>query len=248
MWMWLRGQDFRLPVDGTSTEGKTSSMMNIRVRLFAICRERTGKDEVELSFTQEQVTVEEALDALMAQEPSLQDLRSAIRIAVNQSFASPESVVKDGDELAMIPPVSGGSGVVLAEVRTTQIHAQEAEDAVRAPNIGAISTFTGTVRDHTGPHEVEALEYEAYPEMAEKMLRTIGGEVCEKHPHARVAILHRFGRLSIGEASVVIAVGSPHREEAFDGCRHIIERLKQDVPIWKKEQRTDGTHWVGMGS
>ncbi|MBX2811458.1 MAG: molybdopterin converting factor subunit 1 [Myxococcales bacterium] len=222
--------------------------MKVQVRLFAICRERTGKDNVELSFTQNVVTVGELLDALVRQEPALRDLRSAVRVAVNQTFAHHQTPVQDGDELALIPPVSGGTGVILAEVRTTEIFAQEAEDAVRGPHIGAISTFTGTVRDHTGPFEVTALEYEAYTEMAEKMLRAIGGEVCERHPRANVAILHRIGLLSLGETTVIISVGSPHRAEAFDGCRHIIERLKQDAPIWKKERRGDGSHWVGMGS
>lgn len=222
--------------------------MRVQVRLFAICRERTGKDLIELSFDTAEVSVSDVLKALEAKEPSLTPLLPSTRVALNQTFSSLNQRVSDGDEMALIPPVSGGSGVVLSEVRETTLSLSEVEAAVRGPQIGAICTFLGTVRDHTGPHSVEALSYEAYAEMAEKVMRTIGAEVCEKHPSARVAILHRIGLLKVGEASVAIAVASPHRAEAFDGCRHIIERLKEDVPVWKKEIRTDGSHWVGMGS
>ncbi len=134
------------------------------------------------------------------------------------------------------------------EVRTTPIEVAEVEAAVRHGGAGAVVSFTGAVRDHTGDASVEALEYESYRSMAEKYLALIGSEILDKWPKARVAILHRVGRLVVGEASVVIAVASPHRADAFDACRHAIERLKQDVPIWKKEIRTDGSVWVGVGS
>ena len=221
--------------------------MQVQVRLFAICRERTGKDRLLLSLANG-ATVAQALEAIAAVEPSLAPLLPSLRVAVNQTFATSATKIEDGDELALIPPVSGGTGVVLAEIRSESIGLEEVEKAVRAPTLGAICSFVGTVRDHTGPHAVTGLDYEAYKQMAEKMLRLIGGEVCEQNPEARVAILHRVGHLDVGEVSVAIAVGSPHRAAAFEGCRHVIERLKEDAPIWKKELRQDGSVWVGTGS
>jgi molybdopterin synthase catalytic subunit len=222
--------------------------MEVEVRLFAVCRERAGRDRLTVELGAEGATVARLLEAVEAAEPALASVLPAVRVAVNHTFVKPDAPVRAGDEVALIPPVSGGSGVVLADIRETPIALAEAEAAVRAGGAGAVCGFVGTVRDHTGPHEVEALEYESYAEMAEKVLRQIGGEVCARSPKARVAVLHRVGRLGIGEASVVIAVSSPHRAEAFEGCRHVIERLKEDAPIWKKEIRRDGSVWVGMGS
>ena len=217
------------------------------MKLFAVCRERAGRDVVVLEVP-EGTTAGGLLEALAAAEPALAPVLPAVRVAVNQAFVAPEAAIRPDDEVAVIPPVSGGSGAVLVEMRQDPITLEEVEAAVRAAGAGAVCGFVGTVRDHTGPHAVEALDYEAYPEMAEKLLRSIGGEVCERFPKARVAVLHRTGKLGVGEVSVAIAVSSPHRAEAFDGCRHVIERLKEDAPIWKKEIRTDGSVWVGMGS
>lgn len=221
--------------------------MQVQVRLFAVCRERAGKDRLTLELS-EPATVASLLEALAEAEAALVPVLPAVRVAVNQAFVGADAAVADGDEVALIPPVSGGSGVTLVAVRNASLTLSEVEKAVSAPNVGAICSFVGTVRDHTGPHSVVALEYESYAEMAEKVMRGIGAEVCEKFPKARVAVLHRIGRLEVGEASVVIAVSSPHRAEAFEGCRHVIERLKEDAPIWKKEIRQDGSVWVGMGS
>lgn len=217
------------------------------MKLFAVCRERAGKDRVRVVVGAE-ATVARLLEALAEAEPALAPVLPASRVAVNQAFAGLDQIVRAHDEVAVIPPVSGGSGVMLAEVRSAPVTLEEVEAAVRAPSAGAVCGFVGMVRDHTGEHGVTALDYEAYTEMAEKLLRTIGGEVCERWPESRVAVLHRVGHLEVGEASVAIAVSSPHRAEAFDGCRHVIERLKEDAPIWKRERRTDGSVWVGIGS
>ncbi|MEL6185764.1 MAG: molybdopterin converting factor subunit 1, partial [Myxococcota bacterium] len=209
--------------------------MQIEVRLFAVCRERAGRDRLTIELEgQGPATVDELLEAIAQAEPALAPVLPAVRVAVNQSFVKGDGAVSAGDEVALIPPVSGGAGVLLADVRDTPITLAEVEAAVASGSAGALCGFVGTVRDHTGPHAVVALEYEAYREMAEKVLRSIGAEVCERFPKARVAMLHRVGRLEVGEASVAIAVSSPHRAEAFDGCRHVIERLKEDAPIWKK--------------
>jgi molybdopterin synthase catalytic subunit len=222
--------------------------MRLVVRLFAAARDRAGADRLTLSIEGSSASLEELRMALERSTPALAPILAISRIAVNQEFAEPGARVAEGDEIAIIPPVSGGSGQGPFELRASPIVSKEVEDAVRAPGQGAVVSFAGTVRDRTGEHEVVALEYEAYPEMAERFLRKIGDEIRERWPGARSAILHRTGRLGVGEISVVIAVSSPHRAEAFDACRHAIERLKKDVPLWKKEIRKSGEIWVGTGS
>jgi molybdopterin converting factor subunit 1 len=221
--------------------------MQIRVRLFAVCRDRAGSDHLELDLPGDITSVAALSEAVCAAAPALAPLMRVVRVAVNQSFARPEDPVRPGDEVALIPPVSGGNGGLFA-VRPGPVQAEEVEAAVRHPGAGAVITFLGTVRDHTQAHTVLALEYEAYTEMAEKYLRVVGAEVLERWPGTRIAIVHATGRLEPGQASVAIAVASPHRADAFEGCRHAIERLKQDVPIWKRELRADGSVWVGVGS
>lgn len=222
--------------------------MRVKVRLFAICRERARAEVVEVEAPGETTSIEGLKAALAAAEPALAPLLPVVRIAVNHAFADADTVVCAGDEVALIPPVSGGSGLGPFVVSEAPISVEEVERAVRHPGAGAVVSFAGVVRDHTGPHSVVALEYEAYGPMAERVLRQLGDEVQARWPGARVSVRHRVGRLVPGEVSVVIAVATPHRADAFDACRQIIERLKQDVPIWKKEERADGSVWVGVGS
>ena len=132
----------------------------------------------------------------------------------------------------------------LCKVTNDAIDTQELIDAVQTPADGAVCVFYGVVREDSRNKKVRFLEYDAYPEMAEKKMRDILEEVRAKWPEQRAAIVHRVGTLGIGEASVVIAVGSPHRGESFDACRYVIDRVKQEVPIWKKEVFTDGEEWV----
>lgn len=222
--------------------------MRLVVRLFAVCRERAGADAIEVEIAGDSADLPTLKAAISEAAPVLSPLLPMVRIAVNQGFASDQDRVREGDEVALIPPVSGGSGQGPFAMVDRPIRLEEVELAVRHGGAGAVVGFLGTVRDHTGPHEVVALEYEAYREMAERFLRNIGQEISERWPNARCAILHRVGRLTVGEPSVAIAVASPHRADAFEGCRHAIERLKEDVPIWKKEIRKDGSVWVGVGS
>lgn len=222
--------------------------MRVQIRLFAVLRERAGADRIDVDLEGESATAEALKAAIAAQHPALEPLLGVVRVAVDEAFATSDTPIGPDSDIALIPPVSGGSGMGPFSVRDEPISLDEVERAVRHGGAGAVCGFAGAVRDHTGPHQVEALEYEAYVPMAEKYLRQIGDEVRAKFEGARVAILHRVGRLTVGELSVVIAVATPHRADAFDGCRHVIERLKQDVPIWKKEIRTDGSVWVGVGS
>ncbi|MCK6549915.1 molybdopterin converting factor subunit 1 [Myxococcota bacterium] len=222
--------------------------MRISVRLFAVCRERAGTDRLDVELVGEPASVADLRRALAAASPALAPLLPIVRIAINETFVRDADPVRPGDEVALIPPVSGGSGLGPFELRTTPIGLDEVERAVARPEAGALVSFAGTVRSKTAGHDVVALEYEAYDSMALRFLRAIGDEVRGRWPEASIAILHRTGHLEVGEISVVIAVSSPHRADAFEGCRHAIERLKQDVPIWKKEIRSDGSIWVGVGS
>lgn len=214
--------------------------------MFAVCREKAGTDRAEIELVHPEPRVRHVLEALTGRFPPLALVLPVVRVAVNQAFVTPDAPVAADDEIALIPPVSGGSTSVA--LRDAPVSVEEVERAVRHGGAGAVVSFTGTVRDHTGSHEVVALEYEAYREMAERVLRQIGDEIRAEWPGARLAVLHRVGRLEVGEVSVVIAVSSPHRADAFAACRRVIERLKEDVPIWKREIRRDGSVWVGVGS
>jgi MoaE-MoaD fusion protein len=220
--------------------------MRVYVRLFAVLKERAKTDRVEIEIAGDSATLTELRAAIAAQLPSIALMLPRVRVAVNEEFASEGDRVKAFDDIALIPPVSGGSGA-FAIAREPIDLARVVKDVAR-PEAGAIVTFSGTVRNNTQGVAVVALEYEAYETMALRFLRKIGEEIKTRWPEAEAAIVHRIGRVEIGETSVAIAVSSPHRSDAFEACRHAIERLKQDVPIWKKEIRGDGSIWVGVGS
>jgi molybdopterin synthase catalytic subunit len=216
--------------------------MRIQLRYFAIVREALGTSketrEVAPGATAGDLYAEIARDA-----PRLAGLQRSMLLMVNQEYVDASHPLNDGDELVLIPPVSGGSERF--SVVSEPLDPRAIEALVADPGAGAVLTFTGTVRDRARGRAVTALDYEAYAPAAEKMLRRIGDEIRERWGIERVAIVHRVGLLSVGEASVVIAVSSPHRDEAFEACRHAIERIKQIVPIWKKEHYADGAVWVG---
>ena len=217
----------------------------VRTRLFARLRELAGTDSENVEV-RAGATVADVYNALRKSHPGLDVSSESVRAAVNQEFADWDVVVADGDEVAFIPPVSGGAHAVgvLFELTTDPLDPRRLEAAVAHKGAGAICTFIGVVRDTSRGRSVTHLEYEAYGEMATAEMRKIAGEIAEKWPEARVAMAHRTGRLEIGEASVVVSVSCPHRAEAIDACRWGIDRLKESVPIWKKEHATDGTYWI----
>jgi molybdopterin converting factor subunit 1 len=221
--------------------------MKVNLRYFAIVREALGRAE-ETRDVPEGTTAGSLLDALASETPRLEGMRRSLMLMVNQEYVKPGYVLQDGDEFVMIPPVSGGdiaeSGR-LFRVTTQPLDPREVERAVAASDTGATVSFTGTVRDHARGQTVTALEYEAYAPAAEKMLARVADEIRERWGLERVAIVHRIGLLPVGEASVVIAISSTHRDAAFEACRYAIERLKEIVPIWKKEFYADGAIWVG---
>lgn len=202
--------------------------MTITVRLFAVLRERAGSDSVEVKLA-EGATVADAMEAL-AERPGLGELlgRMPVLMAVNRDYADPKTALAPGDEVALVPPVSGGTDV---HVRVTDepLSVEALSRAVSRPAAGAIVTFQGTTR------EVSRLEYEAYMEMAQERMATILRDCIERHGLEAAAAEHRVGAVPLGEASVVVAVSAAHRGEAFAGAREAIDRIKAEVPIWKKE-------------
>jgi molybdopterin converting factor subunit 1 len=213
--------------------------MLIQVRLFAMLRERAGRESVELQLD-EGATVQDALDAV-GRGHDLDDLigRLPVVAAVNREYAGEESVLTDGDELALIPPVSGGTDADI-HVRVTEepLSLEHIAGLVGRASAGAIVTFQGTTRD------VDRLEYESYREMAEGRIRVIVVDAIERHGLEAAAAEHRIGTVARGLSSVIVAVSAAHREEAFAGSREIIDRIKREAPIWKKEVERGEERWV----
>lgn len=219
----------------------------ITVRFFAAAADAVGRRQLEGDWAG--LTPPQLLANLQEQYPPLARLVPSLAVAVNREYAEADRVLQDGDEVALIPPVSGGSGEAeerpLFEVTDAPLSADEIAARVTNPHSGATLVFVGTVREWTKGKRTVLLEYEAYPEMAVAQMQVISREIEAQWPGARTAIVHRVGRLAVEEASVIIAVATPHRADAFAACRHAIERLKQIVPIWKKEIWEDGEEWVG---
>jgi molybdopterin synthase catalytic subunit len=216
--------------------------MRVRVRLFAALVEAAGGDTLDLDLPAG-ATVRQALEATGERIPAVRRWSASLLTAVNLEYVRGDHPLRDGDELALIPPVSGGAGRF--EVIDGPIDVAALIAAVSDPSCGAVATFLGTVRDHAEGRPVSAIDYHAYREMAVRKLAEIGDEIRREWGLDRVAIVHRVGHLGIGDVSVAIAVASPHRAEAFAACRHAIERIKVIVPIWKKEGWADGgAHWV----
>ena len=216
----------------------------MRVLYFAVVRERLKLDGESLELA-DGATVDDLLDVLAARRAPLAALRAAVKVAVDREFVSGDHRLADGAEVALIPPVSGGAG--LFRVTDEPLELAEVVRAVSADEHGGIATFTGVVRSRSRGKTIVRLEYEAYRPMAERKLAEIAQRIAEELPGVRLAIVHRVGALAVGEAAVVIAASAPHRAAAFDACRAAIERLKTDVPIWKKEIAADGEEWIGLG-
>ncbi|CAN5671386.1 molybdenum cofactor biosynthesis protein MoaE [soil metagenome] len=215
--------------------------MQINVKFFAIVRERLGKSEMTLDLP-EGSTIADARAPVDELAGDAAPLVQRSMTMLNQEYAGPEDVLSDGDEIAFIPPVSGGDHY---RVHPDALDAGQIATTVEDDGAGALVTFVGVVRDNARGRKVQWLDYEAYPEGAEKMLARIGNEMREKWPVLKVAIEHRTGKLAIGEASVVIEVSSAHRDAAFEASAYAIERIKEIVPVWKKEFYEDGETWIG---
>lgn len=216
--------------------------MTIRVLCFAAIRESVGQRELMLDVPDGE-TAADLLSRLADSYPDLAGLLPGLKVAVNREYVTPEHLLRSGDEVALIPPVSGGEDQY--EVTGSPLAADAVIRSVTRNTSGAIASFVGVVREFARGRQVVLLEYDAYPAMAIEKMREIGAEVRARWPVDALAIAHRIGRLGIGEASVIVAVSSPHRREALEACAYAIERLKAIVPIWKKEVWADGSAWIG---
>ena len=224
-------------------------MTRLRLRLFAALRERAGAAELEREFP-DGVTVGEVWRSLAEEFPALGGARGTIAFAVNQEYVEADFKPRDNDEVAFIPPVSGGSGrtgqhVGPIAIGREPIDVAALQAAVADSGAGGVVTFVGMTRRENAGRIVIRLEYEAYEPMALQEMRKIAEEAARHFRITRIAIRHRIGVVEIGESSVAIAVSAPHRGDAFDACRFAIDRLKEVVPIWKKEHFDGGKVWIG---
>lgn len=230
-------------------------MLTLNALYFAHVRERVGTAREALQMAPGS-TVGDAVAEIATRHPALSPLLGALRIALDGEFVDLSTPLRDGGELVLIPPVSGGAGtppgpdaeplpaVALTDVPLDAARVAALQALVSGPGIGGVALFIGQVRDHARGRAVTRLEYEAYPSMALKQLQAIVTELEARYPGTRVALHHRTGALAIGEVAVIAAAGSAHRAAAFDALREAIERLKRDVPIWKREIGPDGAEWV----
>ncbi len=205
------------------------------MRLFAGLRERAGWSRREVDAA----TVADVWPAL-----GLGDEPAGLLYAVNKEYAERDRALAPGDEVALIPPVSGGAFLLSDE----PLSLDRVVDEVRSDEAGAIATFTGTTRVHSRGRTVTHLDYEAYEGMAENVMQEIADALGARYELTAIAIHHRIGRVAIGETSVVIAVAAPHRRDALAACKDAIDELKERVPLWKKEVYEGGEEWIGRGS
>ena len=229
----------------------TSDGITVTLRLFAVYRERVGSDCIEVTLPNG-ATVDDALKCLAEAYPATVLLLPTTMVAVNQEYVERSHPLQAMDEVALIPPVSGGMDYHSPNPRILitdePLDAEKVTAMVMSTANGGVVTFQGITRDQTGGRTVELLEYEAYPEMAYKTLQQIFDEVEERWGVTDLALAHRIGRLELGEASLIVAAAAAHRAEAFAVTMYVVDRLKEIVPIWKKEFFEDGSVWVGLGS
>jgi molybdopterin synthase catalytic subunit len=215
--------------------------MRVTVKLFGIVREAAGAKELAVELP-DRSPVADLRDLLAREHPVFDQLGERLAVSVNLEIAAPDTELQDGDEVAFLPPVSGGEGACTLSEVPLDVAAVVAK--VEGPGMGGIVTFVGAVRDEARGRSIRHLEYEAYPPMAVREMEKIAEDAAQRWPGARVAIAHRAGHLEVGELAVVIAAAAPHRAEAFAACRFAIDTLKETVPIWKKEVASDGEYWV----
>jgi molybdopterin synthase catalytic subunit/molybdopterin converting factor small subunit len=223
--------------------------MRVTVLTFGMLRDLPGQipDSIDLASG---ATVADLLAHCRSAHPEPAGVWSSVAVAVNREYAPATHPLSDGDEVALLPPVSGGAGEPTTPASShialtnNSISAGAIAEPLKRGEDGAVVVFDGVVRNHTRGRRTLYLFYEAYPEMALARMKQLAAEALQAYPIRDVAIVHRLGRLEVGETSVVIAVASPHRAAAFDACRWLIDTLKQTVPIWKKEFFEDGAVWA----
>lgn len=221
--------------------------IHVTLRCFAAVRDILDTDTVTVEI-EAGTTARGMLEKLGQQHPAL--LRVPVAFAVNRDYARADSVLSDGDEVAFIPPISGGSGaqdLYRFDLTEGELDPRALEQECRTDRDGAVVTFAGTTRDHNDGAQVISLSYEAYTEMAQRVMCVLFEEAVKRFPITRARVAHRLGDVPVGEASVIVVVASPHRAPAFEACRFLMDRLKDEVPIWKREKLSDGAgeRWIG---
>lgn len=215
--------------------------MNVRVRMFGSLAQATGRriDDVDLP---DGATGEELLRALRERYADATPILARVLIAVNLEVVPAHRPLEASDEIAVLPPVSGGATIAVGVRAEPSV--DEALAAVARPDAGGTAVFVGTVRDHSDAGGVDALDYDAYDEMADRVLAQIATEAADKWVLCAVAVFHGTGAFIVGEATMVVACSAPHRDEAFDACRYVVDEVKRRVPVWKKESGPWGERWI----
>jgi MoaE-MoaD fusion protein len=221
---------------------RTVDFMRVRVLFFGVLKDVAGRSS-DLLELPDGAVVRDLLAHYRAEVPGMREALGAIAVAVNREYAGAETVLRAEDEIALLPPVSGGSGKEVSIVRDP-IDTRGVLDRIKCGEDGAVVVFEGVVRNQTRGRRTLYLDYEAYEEMALHQMEGLAGQALGQFPVRDVALVHRLGRLEIGETSVLIVVASAHRAAGFDACRWLIDTLKRTVPIWKKEYFEDGAVWA----
>jgi molybdopterin converting factor subunit 1 len=219
--------------------------MKVRLRLFGAVSERAQFDEEAIEVP-DGSTAGDVLRLVGDRFPSTRALLGRVSVAVNLEVVSGNVLLSDDDEVALLPPVAGGAAKIVTGLRDRAPMVEEALAEAADPGAGGTVVFLGTVRDQSDTGSVERLEYTAYAEMAELVLRRVAEEAAERWPLVAVVVLHAVGDLVVGDTTVIVACSGAHRSEAFDACRYVIDEVKRRVPIWKKEIGPEGQTWVGL--
>lgn len=221
--------------------------MKIEVHYYAAARELAGCQSSTFEFGADRIPQSELRGAVADRFPSLRAFVERMRLAVNGDFVESTQALQDGDRVDVLPPVAGGSPIVLCSVSEREISFDEVRKAVEHPGAGGICVFHGVVRDHADGQTVSRLDYEAHESLARKEMLRVLQAVVGEHPGVRIAAVHRVGQLAVGDAAVCVAASAAHRDDAFTACRKAIDRIKETVPLWKKEWSADGkAHWVNL--
>jgi molybdopterin synthase catalytic subunit len=221
--------------------------MHVHVHYYAAAKELAGCASSAFEFAGASVPQAALRDAVAERFPALAGFLRRMRLAVNGDFVEAERELVDGDRVDVLPPVAGGSALAMCSIIDEPISLDRVRRAVEHPAAGGVCIFHGVVRDHADGKSVSRLQYEAHESLAEKEMRRVLEGVVAEHPGARIAAVHRVGDLAVGDVAVCVAASAAHRDEAFVACRKAIDRIKETVPLWKKEWGTDGkAHWVNL--
>jgi molybdopterin synthase catalytic subunit len=221
--------------------------MKVSVHYYAAAKDLTGCESSTFEFAPESIPQAEIRSAIVDRFPSLAAFLERMRLAVNGDFVDAVQLLQDGDRIDILPPVAGGSPIVLCRITDQEISLDEVRKAVEHPGAGGVCIFHGVVRDHADGKQVSRLDYEAHESLAEKEMKRVLEGVAAEQAGVRIAAVHRIGELGIGDVAVCVAASAAHRDDAFAACRKAIDRIKETVPLWKKEWGPGGdAHWVNL--